>query len=186
MKNKNTLFLSAALTAFVIVMLVSVVTVVNNLSNPAIAQAANTSNTSSDSVQTDSPTLIVNTVDPVEAASNYPSAILPQDAALLAAQMLNRQDLYSVETLSLDGTNVYKVTFVNGDTMIMSLNGRVVSMNLQPATITTVSNTNVVVEKEYQSNQTKQKSSDSGSSSGEHESEHDGGDDHGGGGGGDD
>jgi hypothetical protein len=143
MKNKNTLFLSAALTAFVLVMLVSVVTVVRGLSDPGVAAAeADPTSSPAVAVQTEAPVQVVNLAATQPESTDAPLTVSPEEAANIAAKVLNRQDLFSVETIPSDGKNVYQVAFSNGDLVTVSLEGQVLGIILQPpANLTTVAST---------------------------------------------
>ena len=54
--------------------------------------------------------------------------VTPEEAAGLAAQVLGREDLYSVEVTDLEGENVYMVTFSSGDLVYVSLDGQILSL----------------------------------------------------------
>jgi uncharacterized membrane protein len=57
----------------------------------------------------------------------------PQDAAQLAAQYMGHSDLYSVESSTYNGAQVYKVTFSSGDVVFVSLDGQVVAVKPGPS-----------------------------------------------------
>lgn len=80
--------------------------------------------------------------------------ISPQDAAQVAAQYMGRSDLYSVQTATYNGNQVYQVTFSSGDIVYVSPTGQILSVQAAPS---------------------QSASNNSGSSSGRHEREsHDG------------
>ena len=123
--RKGTLFLSAALTAFILSILVGVVsTYQNNVKRvEAAAQAA-----PSPEVQAVS--------EPIVAA---PAPVFtPEQATALASQVLGRTDLYSVETADLNGQSTYMVTFSSGDVVYVSMDGQIVSITHITPTVVTV------------------------------------------------
>ncbi|MGE5249519.1 MAG: hypothetical protein ACM3QS_04835, partial [Bacteroidota bacterium] len=103
--RKGTLFLSAALTAFMLAVLVGVASAYQRVAKASEAAAQ-------------SPTTAALAAVP-EAASQPAAvaaapALTPEQAAALAGQVLGRTDLYSVETSQLNGASVYMVTFSSG------------------------------------------------------------------------
>lgn len=60
--------------------------------------------------------------------SNPVAYISMEQAAKVAATYLGRSDVYSVETVSSNGANIYKVTFSSGDVVYVSLDGSVLSV----------------------------------------------------------
>jgi len=134
MNPKNALFLSASLTAFVLAVLFAVVTKVTNTPSvaaaaPQVAQVA---------------TAIPNTaVPPTDAPTEtvLPTAtdlgpLGPEEAANLAAKSINRQDVYSVETFSLNGVDSYKVVFSSGDVVYIGMDRQVLQASqIKPVTV---------------------------------------------------
>jgi hypothetical protein len=126
--RKGTLFLSAALTAFILSILVGVVSGYqkNGRQAEAAAQAA------APQAQTVS--------EPVAAA---PAPVFtPQQASALASQVLGRTDLYSVETADFNGQTAYLVTFTSGDIIYVSMDGQILSISHIVPTIVTSPVTN--------------------------------------------
>ena len=120
--RKGTLFLSAALTAFILSILVGVVSGYqkNGKGVEAAAQAA-----PSPDVQTVS--------EPLVAAP----AFTPEQAAALASQVLGRTDLYSVETADFNAQAAYLVTFSSGHIVYVSMDGQILSISqIVPTVIT--------------------------------------------------
>jgi hypothetical protein len=112
--KKSSLFISAVLTAFVLAVLAGVITAYRSFSGTsqvAVAQAAPL----------------------VQTTSAVPVAIQPQQAAQIAAQYLQRNDLYSVESTLLNGTSAYMVTFSSGDLVYVDQQGQVVGYTAAPA-----------------------------------------------------
>jgi hypothetical protein len=89
-------------------------------------------------------------------AAAQPAApmITPQDAAQIAAGYMGHSDLYSVESATVNGNQVYKVTFSSGDIVLVDTSGQIVAV--QPAPSLTAANSGA--------------SSSSGSREHEHES----------------
>jgi hypothetical protein len=154
MLPKKTLLISAALTAFVLVMLTGVASAFKQPSQPVVVEAA---------------ALPTVTVPATEQATAIVS-LTPEEAASVAAQVLNEQDLYSVESASFNGALSYKVTFSSGQLVYVSLDGQILSIDkIKPV---------VVVQPQTNSNSSRssapaQSSSSQQSEGEEHESEHD-------------
>jgi len=119
MKTKSALFLSAALTAFVLVIVASVLMAYNTAKTNDTAAAANT-------VQQATATDVPAQANPTSAATAT-TLSGPEQAAALAVQYLNRTDVYSVEGTTLNGANVYKVVFGTGDIAYIGLDGKLIS-----------------------------------------------------------
>jgi hypothetical protein len=121
--RKGTFFLSAVLTTFMLALMVGAASayqkVVKNTVN-AVKPAG------SPAVQTVS--------DPLSAPQAAPFSA--DQAAALAAQVMGRSDLYSVETTDLNGASVYLVTFSSGDLVYVSPEGQIVSISkIVPAVV---------------------------------------------------
>ncbi len=107
MLPKKTLLISAVLTAFVLSTLGGVAM--------ALRQPAAT---------------------PVAAATATPAALSAQDAASLAATVFNQQDIYSVESASVNGISAYKVVFSSGQVAFVGLDGQILSVTqIQPVVV---------------------------------------------------
>lgn len=117
--RKSTLFLSAVLTAFVLAVLVGVVSAYQNVVSASAVQqptaASPAQNVSVPQVQAAIPTATA-------------AMLTPEQAAALAAQVLGRDDLYSVETADFNGASSYLVTFSSGDLVYVSLAGQILSV----------------------------------------------------------
>ncbi len=126
MKPKSALFISATLTAFVLAILASVVSAFNTAKTSEITSAASPTQ---EVVATDVPTQ----PDPT---ATQPVQVGPEQAASLAAQFMNKTDVYSVESTSLNGMNVFKVVFSSGDIVFVGLDGKIISTSkLQPVVV---------------------------------------------------
>lgn len=117
--RKSTLFISAVLTTFVMAMLAGVASAYQGLmaSNPLAAE----------------PTQAVAQPQAISLPDTAPTEVqavnwTPEEAAGLAAQVLGRDDLYSVEISDLNGEAVFMVTFSSGDLVYVSLDGQIRSI----------------------------------------------------------
>ncbi len=125
--RKSTIFISAVLTTFALVMLFRVVAAYNN--NKITAQAAAVaSNTLPAPTATDPPT--------AAPAPTTSAALSPTAAAQLAAQVMGNPNLLSAESSSYNGVNAYLITFTNNDVVYVGLDGRILSV--QKASVASV------------------------------------------------
>jgi hypothetical protein len=100
MLPRKTILIATALTAFFLSMLGGVAMA---LKQPAAAAAA---------------------VTPVA-----PVSLSAQEAAAVAANVLNQQDIYSVESSSLNGVSAYQVVFSSGQVAFVGLDGQILSIS---------------------------------------------------------
>lgn len=125
MKPKSALFVSAVLTAFVLAILGGVVSTLNTSTSTEVA----INPTQQEVLPTDIPTQAQPTAITVAQVS-------PEQAASIAAQFMNKTDVYSVETFALNGVNVFKVVFSAGEIVYVGLDGVVISTEvLQPTVV---------------------------------------------------
>lgn len=125
--RKSTLFISAALTAFMLAVLFGVVSAYQDIvSSNELAAEQPASPEASQMAALESTQIPL----PTQALT-----ITPEEAAALASSVLGRTDLYSVEVTQLDSADVYLVTFSSGDLVYMSLDGRVLSISKLAVTI---------------------------------------------------
>ncbi len=119
--RKSTIFISAALTTFALVMLYGVVSAYRGMANPAEAptQSVDISATEVPATQT-----------------TVPDVLSPEAAAQVAAQVLGRNDLLSAESSSVNGMNAYKISFISGDVVYVGLDGQILSIQTVPQVIT--------------------------------------------------
>ena len=120
--RKSTLFLSAALTTFMLAVLFGVASAYQNVVKSAQATSQPTAAAVAATVG----------LQPTAGAA----ALTPEQAADLAAKVLGRTDLYSVETADLNGVSTYLVTFSSGDLVYVSPQGQILS--IVAATVTAV------------------------------------------------
>lgn len=126
--RKGTMFISAALTAFILAMLAGVVSAYKGmndlkpLSQPVPAKVQ--------------PVLLP------ASAPTQPVVVSPQDAAVVASNYLNRTDLFSAELADFNGAQTYKITFSSGDIVYVALSGQVLSAEPPPAPVVITSSSN--------------------------------------------
>ena len=117
--RKGTLFLSAALTAFVMTMLAGVLYTYKGLAITDLFQPVQPTAAPVQSVQ--------DVASPV--TSSIPTqfvVVSPQDAASIAAKSLKQTDVYSVQLSQINALNLYKVTFTSGNVVYVSMDGQVI------------------------------------------------------------
>jgi len=131
--RKNTLFLSIGLTTFILAVLFGVVSAYQKTTRSAQIEAA-----PSALVAQNNPASIVQPADSL--ISMVPaSTISPEQAAVLAAQTLGHDDVYSVESTTYEGTAAYLVTFSSGDLIYLSPTGQILAIT-QPEPVVIVIN----------------------------------------------
>ena len=108
MLPKKTILISAILTAFVLSMLGGVAMAMKQSAAAPVA---------------DAPTVTV--------------SLSAQEAAAVAATVLNQQDIYSVESTSVNGVSAYEVVFSSGQVAVVGLDGQILSITqIQPVVVT--------------------------------------------------
>jgi len=120
--RRSTLFISAILTAFTLAVLVGTASAyreITDLKDPAVAAALEPG------LQT-----VSDQNSPAETVD-----LTAEEAAALAAKVIGRTDLYSVETSEFEGTPAYLVTFSAGDLVYVGLDGQILSIGEIPVTI---------------------------------------------------
>ncbi len=119
--RKSTLFISAALTTFILAILFGVVSAYQK--------------TAASTPPTPQPTL-----ETVQAVAE-PTPVTVEQAAALAAQFMNKQDLYSAEKSSYNNLPAYLITFSSGDKVYIGMDGQVLA-SVAPQQVAFVSETN--------------------------------------------
>ena len=114
--RKSTLFISAALTTFLLVILAGVMTTYQTLSSPVV-----------EDVQAQAEVAPISQ-EPV-AVVPQPVNLTPDQAADLASQVMGDSELFSVEVTQFNGESVYLITFSSGNLVYMSLDGRILSID---------------------------------------------------------
>lgn len=120
--RKSTIFISAALTTFALVIMYGVVYAYRGL---VATNSAGSTEIASTSTEAPSATLEVATLQ----------AVTPEQAAQLAAQVLGRSDLLSAESATINGVNAYKVLFQSGDIAYVGLDGQILSIQTIPQVV---------------------------------------------------
>lgn len=128
MKHKTLLGISAALTTLVLLLTAGVVIAVQKVN--AAGEAPTVQQASSQSLGNGQG----GRQEPIERAAGQSKqapgdlagpVLMPQRAAAIAAQYLGRNDLYAVESSTMDSRPAYLVTFSSGDQVYISLDGQV-------------------------------------------------------------
>jgi len=122
--RKSTIFISAVLTTFALVMLYGVVSAYRGAStNVAEAAAPPTA------------TFVPEATDVPATATPTPSVVTPVQAAQLAAQVLGNHDLLSAESSTFNGVAAYMITFTNKDVVYVGLDGQILSVQVAPVVV---------------------------------------------------
>lgn len=153
--RKSTLFISAALTTFMLAVMFGVVSAYQNIVKSTQPMVEQTQPTAAE---------MVSAPMPAQAA-----AITPEAAAALAAQVIDRTDLFSAEITQLNGVDVYLITFSSGDLVYVGFDGQILSISKIAVTVV-----NQPVPNKNQGNNGNQNINIAANNSGgEHEEEHD-------------
>ena len=152
--RKSTVFISAVLTTFALVILYNVVSAYRE-NNQAVETATQPAAATPEPI----PTALPTTIDTV--------AISPEEAAQLAVQVVGNSNLLSAESSAFNGVEAYKITFTNNDVVYIGLEGQILSVQVAPVVL------NVAVPVQHINN----KKNGNGGNHREHES-HEGGEEH--------
>jgi hypothetical protein len=118
--RKSTVFISAVLTTFALVMLYNV------------ASAYREKNVVAD-------VTVLPTVIALPTATDLPAptavVLTPEEAAQLAVQVVGNSNLLSAESSNVNGVDAYKITFTNNDTVYIGLDGQVLSVQVAPVVV---------------------------------------------------
>ncbi len=156
--RKSTIFISAVLTTFALVMLYGVVSAYQSMSNLPEATPQPADTVTATAVQP----------DPTLEPTATPAVITPELAAQLAAQVVGNPNLFSAESSSLNGTNAYKITFTNNDVVYVGLDGQILGIQVAPVVVN-ASAPVVRVAKHKNDDHTSSSQSHEGKSEGEHD-----------------
>jgi hypothetical protein len=118
--RKSTVFISAVLTTFALVMLYSLVSAYRGNKNVAEAAAQPTA------------TLIP---EPTELPAPTETILTPEEAAQLATEVVGHDNLLSAESSNINGIDAYKITFTNNDIVYVGLDGQIVSVQVAPVVV---------------------------------------------------
>jgi hypothetical protein len=161
--RKSTLFISAALTTFMLAVLFGVASAYQNViksAQPIVAQSQPTAA---------APQLVSEPLAPI-APPTQVTNITPEAAAALASKVMNQTDLFSAELTQFNGVDAYLVTFSSGDLVYVSMDGQILSISKLPVT--------TIVQKGSKRGAGANDNGPMAGSGGEHEGgEHEGGDD---------
>ena len=113
--RKSTIFISAVLTTFTLVMLYSVVSAYRGNKNAAEAASQP-----------------VATLTPEAISTSTQTVVTPEEAAQLAVQVVGHNNLLSAESSNLNGVDAYKITFTNKDVVYVGLDGQILSVQIAP------------------------------------------------------
>ncbi len=120
--RKSTLFISAALTTFMLAVMFGVASAYQKIVQMGVP---------TENAQQAQPTDVM-VVAPATATSAATATMTLEEAATLASSVIGRTDLYAAENTQLDGVDVYMVTFSSGDLVYIGLDGKVVSISKIP------------------------------------------------------
>jgi hypothetical protein len=120
--RKSTIFISAVLTTFALVMLYNVVSAYrsNQAINVTEAPAQPTSTLAPEPTNEPAPTKV---------------SLSAVEAAQLATQVVGNTDLLSAESSNINGVDAYKITFTNNDVVYVGLDGQVLSVQVAPVVV---------------------------------------------------
>ena len=122
--RKSTIFLSAVLTTFALVMLYRVVSAYNGNQNTRTEVAAQPS-----------ATLEPTATEPPEEPAPTDVALGPEQAAQLAAKVVGNTDLLSAESSTYNGTDAWLITFTNNDVVYIGMDGQVLGIKVAPVVV---------------------------------------------------
>ena len=120
--RKSTMFISAALTTFMLAVMFGVASAYQKIVQSGVPTEA--------AQQQAQPVADIT----VGTSSTVAGAVSIEQAADLASNVIGRTDLYAAENAQLDGVNAYLVTFSSGDIVYVSLDGKILSISKLPVT----------------------------------------------------
>ncbi|MBK7453626.1 MAG: hypothetical protein IPJ46_07880 [Anaerolineales bacterium] len=124
--RKSTLFISAALTTFMLAVMFGVASAYQKIVQTGVATEAAQQQTQSQAQPVN--TMITGT------SSTVSGAMTIEQAADLASNVIGRTDLYAAENAKLNGVDAYMVTFSSGDLVYVGLDGNILSISKLPVT----------------------------------------------------
>jgi len=128
--RKSTLFISAALTTFMLAIMFGVASAYQKIVQGSAPTAV--------VAQVQPTDVVLPTVEATDTSVPTSAGITVEQAATLASDVLGRTDLYTGEIAMLDGVQVYLITFSSGDLVYVSMTGQIVSITKIPAAIVVV------------------------------------------------
>jgi hypothetical protein len=117
--RKSTLFISAALTTFMLAVMFGVASAYQKIVQTGLPTES-----------TSQPTNVVIGTSTSTAAGS----VTIEQASALASNVIGRTDLYAAENTQLNGVDAYLVTFSSGDLVYVSLDGKIMSISKLPVT----------------------------------------------------
>ncbi len=130
--RRNLALISAAVTAFTVVVLVSVVYAYSGFA-AAQSGSAPSADPAVKTVQVGASGSDPQSQVVAPASASQSTTMTPQAAASLAAQFLHRTDLFSAELSSYNGAPAYKITFASGEVAYVSMSGQILGVMPAPA-----------------------------------------------------
>ncbi|MBI5352177.1 MAG: hypothetical protein HZB50_06025 [Chloroflexi bacterium] len=128
--RKSTLFISAALTTFMLAIMFGVASAYQKIVQNSVPTAV--------AAQAQPTDVLLPTVAATDMIVPTTGTITVEQAATLASDVLGRTDLYTGEIAMLDGVQTYLITFSSGDLVYVSMTGQIVSITKIPAAIVVV------------------------------------------------
>ncbi len=122
--RKSTIFISAVLTTFALVMLYGIVSAYRNISNVQNASALTLDTATPE--PTDEPV-----IEPTVAQT----IVTPEQAAQLATQVVGNTNLLSAESSTINGVDAYLITFTNNDLVYVGLDGQILGVQVAPVVV---------------------------------------------------
>jgi len=155
--RKSTIFISAVLTTFALVMLYRVAAAYRDSATVAEAPAQPTA-----------------TLEPTATEEPEPTEeiITPEAAAQLAAQVLGNSNLLSAESSSFNGVNAYLITFTNEDVVYIGLDGQILSVQIAPVVVSVSVPVSAPVKQKNKNNKNNNNSDNNGGGGGENHEDH--------------
>lgn len=124
--RKSTLFVSAALTVFIMVMMFGVVSAYQNISKQA----------GQSPTQLAAQPLFISLPEPTATEPLLPQVVSPEQATTAAIEFLGASDVYSVEVVEYESLPAYLVTFSSGDLVYVSAEGKILAnTKLEPVIV---------------------------------------------------
>jgi len=121
--RKSTVFISALLTTFALVMLYRLASAYNDSQQVAEFTAE--------------PTETTVTLPPTATEPPAPTEVVlgPEEAAQVAAQVVGNTNLLSAESSNFNGVDAYLITFTNNDIVYVGLDGQVLAVQVAPVVV---------------------------------------------------
>jgi hypothetical protein len=118
--RKSTIFISAVLTTFALVMLYRVASAYNDNQKTTEVVAEPTAIPAPTEIEPPAPTDV---------------ALGPEEAAQLAAQVVGKTNLLSAESSNFNGVDAYMITFTNKDVVYVGLDGQILAVQVAPVVV---------------------------------------------------